>query len=63
MLDYGAVAHGRYRPGLGDWSDKLRTGRVQSPTPPPPADEIPPALHALCAAWGYLPQPTALPSA
>ncbi len=57
MLEYGAVSHGSYRPGLGDWSDKLRTGRVQAPAPTPADDEIPPALYDLCAAWGYLPRP------
>jgi hypothetical protein len=57
MLDYGGVDHGRYRPGMGDWNEKLRSGRIQPPPPLPPASEIPPALHALCAAWGYLPQP------
>lgn len=55
MLDYGRHDHGTFKPGLGDWKDKIRSGRVQPPTPPPPRDEIPPALLGLCEAWGYLP--------
>ena len=53
MLEYGRFDHGGYRAGLGDWKDKIRSGRVQEP-PPPPA-EIPPQLIDLSAAWGYLP--------
>jgi hypothetical protein len=55
MIDYGRHDHGRYKAGLGDWAGKIRTGQVQPAEPPPPAHEIPAELHALCAAWGYLP--------
>jgi hypothetical protein len=55
MLQYGRFDHGRYRAGIGDWKEKIRSGQVQSPEPPPPADEIPAELHALCVAWGYEP--------
>jgi hypothetical protein len=55
MLEYGRFSHGRYKPGLGDWKDKIRSGSVQPPAPLPPADEIPPALRSLSTAWGYLP--------
>jgi len=54
MLDYGRHDHGRYRPGLGDWADKIRTGQVQAAEPPPAPAEVPPALRALGVAWGYL---------
>ena len=57
MLEYGEFDHGRYRPGLGDWKDKIRTGRVQPPAPLPPAEEIPAELRAVAAAWGYIPAP------
>ena len=54
MVDYGRHDHGRFRPGLGDWADKIKTGQVQAAEPPPPLEEIAPELHDLCVAWGYL---------
>ncbi|MGH3344816.1 MAG: sulfotransferase family protein, partial [Carbonactinosporaceae bacterium] len=53
MLEYGSDDHGRFEPGLGDWGHAIRSGRVQPPRPLPVADEMPAALHDLCAAWGY----------
>jgi hypothetical protein len=53
MLDYGRSDHGRYRSGLGDWKEKIRSGQVQPPDPPPAEEEIPAALRPLSAAWGY----------
>jgi len=53
MLDYGRFDHGRYRAGLGDWADKIRTGKVQEAEPPP--DEVPEPLREVSAAWGYAP--------
>jgi hypothetical protein len=55
MLDYGRYDHGRYRAGLGDWADKIRTGKVQRAEPPP--EEVPEPLRDVAAAWGYLPRP------
>jgi Sulfotransferase family len=55
MLDYGRFAHGPHKVGLGDWSEKIKSGRVQPPKPPPPIEEIPPELLDLTRAWGYLP--------
>jgi hypothetical protein len=55
MLDYGRFDHGRYKAGLGDWAEKIRTGKVQRAQPPP--DEIPEPLRDVAAAWGYLAQP------
>jgi hypothetical protein len=54
MLDYGDFAHGAFRPGLGDWSENIRSGRVQMPAQPPDESEIPPELLDLTRAWGYL---------
>jgi hypothetical protein len=54
MLDYGEFAHGKFKSGLGDWSPKIKSGRVQAPEPPPPADEVPEALVEVSRAWGYL---------
>jgi len=64
MLDYGRFDHGRFRPGLGDWSDNIRSGKVRSPSPPPPPEAVPPELRPIAAAWGYIPldvQQTLLP--
>jgi Sulfotransferase family len=55
MLDYGRFDHGRFRPGLGDWTDKIKSGRIQEAAPLPAPDEVPEALRELSAAWGYLP--------
>lgn len=53
MVEYGAHDHGRFKAGLGDWADKIRTGSVQAPEPPPA--EVPAPLRELAVAWGYLP--------
>ena len=60
MVDYGSQDHGRFRSGLGDWQDKIKTGQVQAPEPPP--EEVPEPLREIAAKWGYLPQPAALES-
>ena len=57
MLDYGSQDHGRYKSGLGDWQDKIKTGRIQEAEPPP--EDIPEPLRPIAATWGYLPQPAA----
>jgi hypothetical protein len=54
MLEYGRFDHGRYKAGLGDWADKIKTGQIQPPEPPPPPEDIPPALREVSAKWGYL---------
>jgi hypothetical protein len=61
MLDYGEFEHGRMKPGLGDWSENIKSGRVQAPKPPPAPAEVPEELQELAVAWGYLPQPAAAP--
>jgi len=62
MLDYGRFEHGRMRPGLGDWKEKIKSGEVKPADPPPPLDEIPESLHELCVAWGYEPASAAQPT-
>jgi hypothetical protein len=53
MLDYGRFDHGRFRPGVGDWKEKIKSGEVKPPEAPPPFDEIPSELQPLAVAWGY----------
>lgn len=54
MLEYGEFAHGAFSAGLGDWTDKIRTGQVQAGRPLPAPEEIPEALRDICVRWGYL---------
>ena len=53
MLDYGAQDHGTFRPQLGDWSETIRSGRVQPARTADPSVELPPRLRQLARAWGY----------
>jgi hypothetical protein len=62
MLEYGRFDHGRMKPGLGDWKDKIKSGEVQPAEPPPPLEEVHPSLHELCEAWGYAPAPAVQPA-
>ena len=59
MLNYGEFSHGAFRPGLGDWSQNIKSGEVKPPAPLPRDDEIPPELRDLARAWGYLGEPAA----
>jgi hypothetical protein len=59
MLDYDRFEHGPYRVGLGDWTDKIRSGVIH-PAAPAPAD-VPEGLRDLCSAWGYAPDRVAAP--
>jgi Sulfotransferase family len=58
MLEYGSQDHGRYKSGLGDWQEKIKSGKVQAAEPPP--DELPEPLRAIAATWGYTRQPAEL---
>jgi hypothetical protein len=53
MLDYGRFDHGAYRPGIGDWKEKIKSGRVQPPAPSPSLDQVPEPLREFAVAWGY----------
>ncbi len=61
MLDYGQFDHGRYKSGLGDWNEKIKSGAIQPPEPPPPLDEIDPALRERGAKWGYVDRAAEVP--
>jgi hypothetical protein len=52
MIRYGDRDHGELRFGLGDWTEKIHTGRVQAPRPLPRID-LPDELRALAADLGY----------
>jgi hypothetical protein len=54
MLEYGQFADVRFAPGLGDASEKIRSGRIHPSAPPPRAQQLSPALTKMCASWGYL---------
>ncbi|MGK5532365.1 sulfotransferase family protein [Streptomyces sp. URMC 129] len=55
MLEYGEHDPGVVAKGLGDWKEKIRSGRVQPGRALPAPDEVPDALRPLAAAWGYTP--------
>jgi hypothetical protein len=55
MLDYGEHDHGRFKAGLGDWSEKIKSGQIQAAEPLPSPEEIPPELREISEAWGYVP--------
>lgn len=59
MLDYDRFDHGRYKVGLGDWTEKIRSGVIQ-PAEPAPV-EVPEGLRHLVEAWGYEPGQLAAP--
>ena len=61
MLNYGEYDHGRFRPGLGDWSQKIKSGEIQPPPPPPTLDETPEPLREFVQRWGYVSAATAAP--
>lgn len=54
MLDYGKQDHGPFKSGVGDWSKKIRSGRIQPARELPPLDDAPEELRRLCRMWGYL---------
>jgi hypothetical protein len=54
MLEYGRARHGRFRSGIGDWSENIRSGEVRAARPLPADEDVPPGLQAQCRAWGYL---------
>ncbi|WP_183091594.1 sulfotransferase family protein [Streptomyces radicis] len=53
MVAYGARRDGDLTKGLGDWRDKIRSGTVLPGRELPHPADVHPALHGVCAAWGY----------
>ncbi|WP_344920422.1 sulfotransferase [Streptosporangium oxazolinicum] len=54
MITYGDHGHGEFVKGIGDWRDKIRSGRVQPGRPLPAPEEVPEELREICVEWGYL---------
>jgi hypothetical protein len=52
MLNYGNDRE--FVKGVGDWSQKIRSGSVQPPRDLPLDTDIPPALVDISQRWGYL---------
>ena len=53
MLDYGRVDHGRFRPFAGDWSENIRSGRIQPARPAPDPRSVDERVKAVARRWGY----------
>jgi hypothetical protein len=50
MLNYRP---NRTRPGLGDWSARIKSGQIHPHPPLPPINQTPAELRELILAWGY----------
>jgi hypothetical protein len=53
MLEYGRFDHGAMRAGLGDWGERIRSGRIHEPRHLPAAALFSSELRTLVHAWGY----------
>jgi sulfotransferase family protein len=62
MLNYGEAGNSTFVTGLGDWSGKIRSGKVQPARPLPADEEIPEVLREISAKWGYLRNSSAVAS-
>lgn len=53
MLNWEHKSEDSFQKGLGDWTDKIRSGSVQQARPLPGPDDVPDVLREICTAWGY----------
>ncbi|MFL6076976.1 MAG: sulfotransferase family protein [Mycobacteriales bacterium] len=53
MVEYGRRDHGPFLAGIGDFTDRIRTGRVLPGRPMPTEAETPEPLRPLCRDLGY----------
>lgn len=53
MLDYRKGDHGPFVPFIGDWSENIKSGKIQKARPLPDAQDVPEGLRDLARAWGY----------
>jgi hypothetical protein len=54
MLNYKQATSGKLRAGLGDWSARIKSGKIQAVERMPARDEIPGSLVKISRQWGYL---------
>jgi hypothetical protein len=54
MIDYRTDIQGEFRAGLGDWSKRIRSGKVQPARPLPKPEDVPEVLVPIAEKWGYL---------
>ncbi|MER7577623.1 sulfotransferase [Streptomyces sp. NPDC126514] len=53
MLDYQRVDQGPFVPFIGDWSDNIKSGKIQKARALPEPEGVPAALRDIARAWGY----------
>lgn len=53
MLDYRKGDHGPFVPFIGDWSENIKSGKIQRARPLPDPEDVPEPLRPIARAWGY----------
>ncbi|MBC2907747.1 sulfotransferase family protein [Streptomyces cupreus] len=53
MLNYRKVDHGPFVPYIGDWSENIKSGKIQQARALPEPKDVPTALREITRAWGY----------
>ncbi|WP_234434327.1 sulfotransferase family protein [Streptomyces sp. NRRL F-5126] len=53
MLNYGKQEHGPFQAFIGDWSDNIKSGKIQQARELPRPDEVPDSLKEVTRHWGY----------
>ncbi|MFD0318734.1 sulfotransferase family protein [Streptomyces flavalbus] len=53
MLDYRKVDHGPFVPFIGDWSENIKSGKIQRARALPAPEDVPAPLREITRAWGY----------
>ena len=54
MVEYGRRDHGPFVSGIGDFTDRIRAGRVLPGRPDPTASDVSEDLRPFCRSLGYL---------
>jgi hypothetical protein len=54
MLTYGSVDHGPFVQGIGDFTEKIKSGVVMPGRDMPADSDVPESLIAACRAFGYM---------
>ncbi len=52
MVEYGRHDHGPFVYGIGDWGERIRSGKLDAALRPVPTS-VPDRLADLCQRWGY----------